>query len=42
MRDIFKYEKGPWYPHMSAADEIWERFIHKYPEQFNFVQYDFM
>lgn len=42
MREIFKYEKGSWYPHMSPADKkIWERFIEKYPDAFNSCQYDF-
>lgn len=42
MREIFKYEKNNWYPHMSVSDrEIWERFIDKYPDAFEQVQYDF-
>lgn len=42
MRDIFKYEKGYWYPHMKPRDiEIWERFINKYPEKYESCQYDF-
>ena len=42
MIDVFKYEKGNWYPHMSAADRlIWERFIDKYPDAYQQVQYDF-
>lgn len=42
MRDIFKFEKGYWYPHMSKADRaIWERFLDKYPDAFNSCQYDF-
>jgi hypothetical protein len=42
MRDIFKFEKRPSYPHMNVRDvEIWERFIDKYPGIYNSVQYDF-
>jgi len=42
MRDIFKFEKRPNYPHMSVADTaIWHRFIDKYPSIFSAVQYDF-
>lgn len=42
MIDIFKYEKGNWYPHMSEVDKIlWEKFIEKHPNAYNSVQYDF-
>lgn len=42
MLDVFKYEKGNWYPHMKPRDvEIWERFIDKYPEMYSLCQYDF-
>lgn len=42
MRDVFKYEKGYWYPHMKPRDvEIWERFIDEYPEMYQDCQYDF-
>src|SRR3990167_1897934 len=42
MIDVFKFEKGNWYPHMSATDRlIWERFIDKYPDTYQQVQYDF-
>lgn len=42
MRDLLEYKKLPSYPHMSKADSaIWERFLDKYPEQFDQVQYDF-
>lgn len=42
MRDIFKFEKGNWYPHMSRADkEIWERFLDQYPQAYDSCQYDF-
>ena len=42
MRDIFKYEKGYWYPHMKPNDvAIWERFIDKYPDAYNSCQYDY-
>lgn len=42
MREIFKFELRPSYPHMSEADKaIWERVINKYPGAYNSVQYDF-
>lgn len=42
MRDIFKYEKRPNYPHMSVADTlIWNRFLDKYPDAYKQCQYDF-
>lgn len=42
MREIFKYEKGKWYPHMKPRDiAIWERFIDKYPNEYQNCQYDF-
>lgn len=41
MLEIFKYEKRYHYPHMKPRDiEIWERFIAKYPDQYDTVQYD--
>lgn len=42
MRDLFKFELRPSYPHMNIRDvEIWERFIAKFPGAYNQVQYDF-
>lgn len=42
MSEIFKFEKRYKYPHMKPNDiEIWERFIEKFPEYYNSVQYDF-
>lgn len=42
MRDIFKYEKNGYYPHMSKADTaIWERFMTEYPDAYKQCQYDF-
>lgn len=42
MLDVFKFEKGNWYPHMSVADKlIWERFLDKFPEAYKQCQYDF-
>lgn len=42
MRELFKYEKRYQYPHMKPADvSIWERFIEKYPNAYDHVQYDF-
>lgn len=42
MRDLFKYELRPSYPHMNIRDkEIWDRFINKYPGIFTGAQYDF-
>ena len=42
MRDVFKYEKRAKYPHMKPRDiEIWERFIAKFPDAYQAVQYDF-
>jgi len=39
--EVFKYEKGYWYPHMKPRDvEIWERFIDKFPEMYSSCQYD--
>lgn len=41
MRDLFKFEIGNWYPHMSKADRaIWERFILKYVDAYDSMQYD--
>lgn len=42
MREIFPYKVRTKYPHMSVADTaIWNRFISKYPEAYERVQYDF-
>lgn len=42
MNPIFEYKKRFKYTHMSEADKIiWERFIEKYPNAYNSVQYDF-
>ncbi len=42
MVDFFEYKKGYWYPHMKPRDvAIWERFIDKYPNIYEKVQYDF-
>jgi len=42
MRDVFPYEKGYWYPHLSKEEkEIWERFIIKFPDAYTSCQYDF-
>lgn len=42
MREIFSYSKRNSYPHMSVADtEIWERFLAKFPDEYDRVQYDF-
>lgn len=42
MIDFFAYKKGYWYPHMKPRDiSIWERFIDKYPDRYDKVQYDF-
>jgi hypothetical protein len=42
MIDIFEYKKAYWYPHMKPNDiAIWERFLAKYPNAYNSVQYDF-
>lgn len=42
MREIYSYSKRSKYPHMSVADtEIWNRFILKYPEAYERMQYDF-
>ncbi len=42
MREVFKYEKGYWYPHMKPRDvEIWERFIAKFPDAYKSCRYDF-
>lgn len=41
MLDVFKYEKGYWYPHMKPRDvAIWERFIDEYPDRYHSCQYD--
>lgn len=42
MRDMFKYELRAKYPHMKPRDiGIWERFVVKYPNAYQAVQYDF-
>lgn len=41
MEEVFKFEKRYWYPHLKPRDiTIWERFILKYPDAYEFVQYD--
>ena len=41
MREIFKYEKGYWYPHLSPAEkELWERFIDANPNDYDTCMYD--
>lgn len=42
MREIFSYSPRNKYPHMSVADTaIWNRFLAKYPDMYDRVQYDF-
>ncbi len=42
MIDFFDFKKGYWYPHMKPRDvAIWERFIDKFPQSYEKVQYDF-
>lgn len=42
MREVFKYEKGYWYPHLSSSEKaIWERFIEQWPQAYDSCQYDF-
>jgi len=37
----FEYKKLYYYPHLKPADiAIWERFIDKYPEAYNWCEYD--
>lgn len=39
--ETFSFGKRYWYPHMKPRDiAIWERFIEKYPDYFERVQYD--
>ena len=39
--ETFIFEKRYWYPHMMPEDRaIWERFIEKYPDAYDTVQYD--
>lgn len=41
MPETFPFEKRYWYPHMMPYDvAIWERFIEKYPDAYDFVSYD--
>lgn len=41
MPETFPFEKRHWYPHMMPYDvAIWERFIEKYPDAYDFVSYD--
>lgn len=42
MNPLFEYKKRSKYTHMSEADKlIWERFIDKFPNEYDYVQYDF-
>lgn len=42
MREIFPYKVRTKYPHMSVADTaIWNRFIAKFPDAYERVQYDY-
>lgn len=42
MVETWPYRKLSKYPHMKPADVlIWERFIEKYPDAYDTVQYDF-
>lgn len=42
MREIFAYTTRNSYPHMSVADtQIWNRFLAKFPDAYERVQYDF-
>lgn len=42
MREIFPYKPRNKYPHMSVADtQIWNRFLAKFPDEYDRVQYDF-
>lgn len=41
MRDVFKYERRPSYPHMKPYDtEIWDKFVFLYPDEYDTCQYD--
>ena len=40
-RETFPYGKLSWYPHLMPEDvAVWERFIAKFPEMYEYCQYD--
>lgn len=41
MPERYPYGKRNWYPHLSAQEaEIWDRFIEKFPDAYDSVEYD--